>query len=161
MRFQIYKHHHYIKSNQKNHHLIISQIQKNHHLIISKFKESPSDNQSSSVLMSPLIMAKLPESLSDNKSLENTASIISQQKKKNSIAASNEKTAINRCNTAAKTEVENVASTLSLIANDSFKAEVHILDQGSWQPTESNTAIPLLTQQMHVLQIPLINFLAD
>ena len=56
---------------------------------------------------------------------------------------SEEKTAINDAIAAAKTEVENVASTLSLIANDSFQAEVHILDQGSWQPTESNTTIPL------------------
>ncbi len=54
-----------------------------------------------------------------------------------------EKIAIANAITAAKTEVENVASTLSLIANDSFKAEVHILDQGTWKSTESNTAIPL------------------
>ena len=56
---------------------------------------------------------------------------------------SEEKTAINDAITAAKTEVENVESILNLITNTSFQAEVHILDQGSWQPTESNTAIPL------------------
>ena len=54
-----------------------------------------------------------------------------------------EKTAIKDAITAAKTEVESVASTLSLIANDSFKAEVHILDQGRWTSTKTNTAIPL------------------
>ena len=45
--------------------------------------------------------------------------------------------------TAAKTEVENVESILSLITNTIFQAEVHILDQGSWKPTESNIVIPL------------------
>lgn len=56
---------------------------------------------------------------------------------------SDEKTAITDAITAAKTEVDTVQSTFSLIANDSFKAEVHILDQGIWQSTKSNTAIPL------------------